>query len=190
MGSSPAMTKIFCANFFRLCETFFANISKGSTLHFFCLFCKRMDVEKLPKGPILHVSALCDLRETKKIWKKIQKNRNFFSIFPQTGTVEENTWHFEVLLLFLSLRYGADLGRSRLVNIWSRCYDTTEQLMVSNYHVHTKVTSVNGKSCYFPPEFHMRKENIWIKQVFFHKICQAPNLYSTSRVLPTEFNSH
>ena len=25
-------------------------------------------------------------------------------------------WHFEVLLLFLSLRYGADLGRSRLVN--------------------------------------------------------------------------
>ena len=24
-------------------------------------------------------------------------------------------WHFEVLLLFLSLRYGADLGRSRLV---------------------------------------------------------------------------
>ena len=47
--------------------------------------------------------------------KNFKKNRNFFSIFPQTGTVEENTWHFEVLLLFLSLRYGADLGRSRLV---------------------------------------------------------------------------
>ena len=29
--------------------------------------------------------------------------------------LKENTWHFEVLLLFLSLRYGADLGRSRLV---------------------------------------------------------------------------
>ena len=49
-----------------------------------------MDVKKLPKGPILHVSALCDLRETKKI-EKFQKNRIFFSIFPQTGTVEENT---------------------------------------------------------------------------------------------------
>ena len=42
----------------------------------------------------------------------------FFSIFPQTGTVEENTGHFEVLLLILSLRYGADLGRSRLVVDW------------------------------------------------------------------------
>ena len=47
--------------------------------------------------------------------KKFQKKSDFFSIFPQTGTVEENTRHFEVLLLFLSLRYGADLGRSRLV---------------------------------------------------------------------------
>ena len=32
-----------------------------------------------------------------------------------SGTVKENTGHFEVLLLFLSFRYGADLGRSRLV---------------------------------------------------------------------------
>ena len=31
------------------------------------------------------------------------------------GTLEKNTLNFEVLLLFLSLRYGADLGRSRLV---------------------------------------------------------------------------
>ena len=72
-----------------------------------------MDVKKLPKGPILHVSALCDLRETKKFFFNFNK-RIFFSIFPQTGTVEENTSHFEVLLLFLSLRYGAYLGRSRL----------------------------------------------------------------------------
>ena len=26
--------------------------------------------------------------------------------------------------------------------------------------------------------------------VFFYKICQAPNLYLTLRVLPIEFNSH
>ena len=47
--------------------------------------------------------------------KNFEKNSGFFKIFPHAGTVEENTWHFEVLLLFLSLRYGADLGRSRLV---------------------------------------------------------------------------
>ena len=58
-----------------------------------------MDVKKLPKSPILHVSALCDLRVTKKIFEKFQK----IGIFPQTGTSEEKTWHFEVLLLFLSL---------------------------------------------------------------------------------------
>ena len=79
--------KFFVQIFFRLCETFFANISKGSTLHFFVYFAKKMDVKKLPKGPILHVSALCDLRVTKKIFEKFQKNR----IFPQTGTVEEKT---------------------------------------------------------------------------------------------------
>ena len=53
-----------------------------------------------------------------KISKKMQKKFGFFKIFPHAGTVEENTWHFEVLLLFLSLRYGADLGRSRLVSFF------------------------------------------------------------------------
>ena len=47
--------------------------------------------------------------------KFLKKNFDFFQFFPQAGTVEENTWHIEVLLLFLSLRYGLDLGRSRLV---------------------------------------------------------------------------
>ena len=52
--------------------------------------------------------------------KKIRKKNNLKKIlklefFPQAGTVEENTSHIEVLLLFLSLTYGADLGRSRLV---------------------------------------------------------------------------
>ena len=40
-----------------------------------------------------------------------QNSENFSS---HSGTVEENTWYFEILLLFLSLRYGADLGCSRL----------------------------------------------------------------------------
>ena len=53
--------------------------------------------------------------DQKKFEKKI---RIFLQFFSQAGTVEENTWHFEVLLLFLSLRYGANLGRTRLVRFW------------------------------------------------------------------------
>ena len=50
---------------------------------------------KNPRGsPLLHFSTLCDLPETS------EKLGNFF---PHSGTVEENTRYFEVLLLFLSL---------------------------------------------------------------------------------------
>ena len=78
-----------------------------------------MDIQKLPKGPPFTLSAIYDLPETKKYFKKIKKKFQefFFQLFPDAGTVEENTLNFEVLLLFLSLRYGADLGRSRLVII-------------------------------------------------------------------------
>ena len=94
-GSSPAHDqKFFCAGFFRLGETFFANllnISKGSPLHFF-LFCRTMDVRKLPKAHLFNFSALCDLPETKKnSKKKFEKNGFFFNFFPHAGTVEENT---------------------------------------------------------------------------------------------------
>ena len=51
--------------------------------------------------------------------KKNLKNDFFFQFFPHAGTLEENTWYFEVLLRFLSLGYGADLGKSRLVFISS-----------------------------------------------------------------------
>ena len=105
--------KIFCAGFFGFVILFFRKFFyclQRVPLHFF-LFCKNMDGQKLPKAPLLHFSALCDLPET----KKISKIRIFFQFFPHAGTVEENTWHIEVLLLFLSLKYGADLGRSRLV---------------------------------------------------------------------------
>ena len=47
-----------------------------------------------------------------------RKLQNKFEKIPNSSTVEEDTWHFEVLLLFLSLRYGGDLGRSRLVNAY------------------------------------------------------------------------
>ena len=46
---------------------------KGPPFNFF-LFCKRMDVRKLPRAPLFHFSALCNLPETKKF-------RSFSSIF-------------------------------------------------------------------------------------------------------------
>ena len=106
------MTEKFLCRFFSALWDFFWKMfsmsPKGPPSYFF-LFCS-----KIPRGPLLQFSALCDLPETKKI-RKFHKSLIFFQFFPHAGTVEENTWHFEVLLLFLSLRYGTDLGRSRLV---------------------------------------------------------------------------
>ena len=50
------------------------------------------------------------LTEDQEIIQKIQK-----SFFPHAATVEENPLNFAVFLLFLSLRYSAELGRSRVV---------------------------------------------------------------------------
>ena len=48
--------------------------------------------------------------------EKNSKKIGFFSIFPSRGYCRRE--YFEVLLLFLILRYGADLGRSRLVSLY------------------------------------------------------------------------
>ena len=53
-----------------------------------------------------------------KCWK-IRKGPSFsapgVSTFGFFGSVKEKAWHFEVFLIFWSLRFGADLGRSLLV---------------------------------------------------------------------------
>ena len=66
-------------------------------------FCNNMDVQKVPKGPPFYIFG------TKR------HTGDFKKVFPHSGSVEENTCHFEVFLLFLSLRYGSDLGSSRFV---------------------------------------------------------------------------
>ena len=124
------MTKNFLCRFFGFVRLFFAkflNVSKGSPLIFF-LFCKTMDVQKLPRSPFYIFCHYATYRRPKKISKKFQKNWNFFQFFPQAATVEENTWHIGVLLQFLSLRYGADLGRSRLV-----CINATQRMTLLSY---------------------------------------------------------
>ena len=101
--------------FVRLFGNFFQCLQRVP-LQFFFYFAKEWMFKNSQRAPLLHFLALCDLPETKKNRQKFRKkNRIFFQFFPNAGAVEENTWHFEFLTLFLSLRYGADLGRSRLV---------------------------------------------------------------------------
>ena len=69
-------------------------------LQFFDIF-RQNGCWKIPKGPPFSFFGIVRL---------------FFSIyFHKRVPNSPILWHFEVLLLFLSLRYGADSGRSRLV---------------------------------------------------------------------------
>ena len=72
---------------------------------------------KNPKGSPFSFSALWDFSAPLGPFFWVC---NFFEYFFSknfrfSSTVKENTWHLEVFSLFLSLGYGADLGRSRLV---------------------------------------------------------------------------
>ena len=87
--------------FFRHCATFFRkffNVPKGSPLWVFWYFATECLLINPEGSPLLHFSALCDF-----FWKKI-----FFQKF--------QFFSKKSVLRFLSLRYGADFRRSRLVN--------------------------------------------------------------------------
>ena len=89
MGSSPALDQNFFVQIFFGFVRLFSQISPKGPPVIFLSILQKMDVQRLPECPLLHVSALCDLPETKKKSKK--KFGIFFPIFPQAGTVEENT---------------------------------------------------------------------------------------------------
>ena len=86
-------------DFFRNCATFrkFFNVPKGSPLWVFWYFATECLLINPEGSPLLHFSALCDF-----FWKK-----NFFQKF--------QFFSKKSVLRFLSLRYGADFRRSRLV---------------------------------------------------------------------------
>ena len=91
--------KRFPFQFFRRCETFSGKIfySKGPRLHFL-EFCDSIDVEKSQKVPLSVFFALRDFfRE--KISQRV----------PNSSILR----HFQILLLFLSLWYGAGSGLFR-----------------------------------------------------------------------------
>ena len=88
-------------DFFRHCATFFRkffNVPKGSPLWVFWYFATECLLINPEGSPLLHFSALCDF-----FWKK-----NFFQKF--------QFFSKKSVLRFLSLRYGADFRRSRLVS--------------------------------------------------------------------------
>ena len=105
----PKVQQVRPKVFFGTMRLFFENfriLSKGNPLHFLKFSACRKRWMSL-NGLFLSFSALCDLKIlfSKKIQKYFfWKKNNFFQIFP-----------IVVPWIFLSLRYGADLGRSRLV---------------------------------------------------------------------------
>ena len=100
VGSNPAHDqKIFYAGFFRLGETFFRNFLMSPKPPFiFFLFCKRIDVQKLPKATFYIFRHYATYRIPKKFktifeknFEKKFQNSDFFQFFPHAGTVEKNT---------------------------------------------------------------------------------------------------
>ena len=79
--------------FFRICETFFNFFSRKGPPSIFLMICARRD-EKCQSVPLARQSG---------------------PTFGFLGCFRREYFDTEVLLLFLSLRYGADMGRSRLV---------------------------------------------------------------------------
>ena len=75
----------------------FSNVPKGSPLWVFCYFATECVFINQKRSPLLHFSALCNIFPKENFFSKIS---SFF---------QKN------VLRFLSLRYSADLRRSRLV---------------------------------------------------------------------------
>ena len=108
---------VFCLVFFpALCDFFSKFFGFYQTVPP-CIFWSFRFVKTFnePEWPLFEFSALCDLKKTffeKKISKLISlKKNNIFQMFP-----------IVVPWIFFSLRYGADLGRSRLVLLYIKVY--------------------------------------------------------------------
>ena len=103
------------SSFFRHCETdFFRIFLIVPPINL--IFCNRMDVQKIPKRPPFTFFGTMRLTGN---FKKISKKIGFFSIFSfcflrafVVSSCRKIGFRFRV---FLSLRYGADLGCFRLV---------------------------------------------------------------------------
>ena len=95
----------------------------------FLLFCDRMDVRKSQRVPPFSFFRHCEIFFPKNFFHKRVPNSPIL-------------WHIEVLLLFLSLRYGADLGRSRLV--YSMFWILLFQITTYNTKINENLVSVQN----------------------------------------------
>ena len=105
------------SSFFRHCETDFFPKFFYCSSHQFLIFCNRMDAQKIPKRPPFYI--FWHYTFYRKLQKKISRKKSefFFPIFSflrafVVSSCRKSGFRFRV---FLSLRYGADLGRSRLL---------------------------------------------------------------------------
>ena len=127
-GSTFFDTMRLSSFFSELWDWFFSEIFYCSS-HQFWIFCNRMDVQKIPKRPPFYIFR--HYATYRKLRKKFEKKFGFFSIFSflrafVVSSCRKSGFRFRV---FLSLRYGADLGRSRLVfcKMPRFCHDHTYQ---------------------------------------------------------------
>ena len=102
--------------FSALWDWFFSDFFYCSS-HQSLIFCNRMDVQKIPKRPPF--TFFGTMRLTGNFKKIPKKNSEFCSQFLVFWELLLCPVVEKVDFVFLSLRYGADLGRSRLVIILS-----------------------------------------------------------------------
>ena len=104
--------------FSALCDSFPKKIPQRVPLSVFSALWDFFQIVFTPKGPPSIFQMICDRMDKKSqsvpFGASIRWNFWVFRVL-----YKRILWHFEVLLLFLSPRYGADLGRSRLVYLSS-----------------------------------------------------------------------
>ena len=144
--------------FFWHCEIFFRNFS-----HFkFLMFCDRMDVEKL-RNVDNFGSVPLSARQGLALAGPGAPLSSYFLPFRFSSSAN---LHLEVLLLFLSLGYGADLGRSRLVCL-PVCFQVPARLTILIYYVCYRTFSIFFRNF---ETFARRLPNVtFLREVFSYK---------------------
>ena len=139
-------------SFFRHCETFFGNFFHRSI--FWCF--ATMDVKKCERIPFLARQGPA-LAGTWRAISVVWVFREFDTLF--VSLILWVFWDFHVHLLFLSLRYGADLCRSRLVNFFSRPFSEIFEFLKNcpyDFHkiLHSHSTLKGAPACAKASQFY------------------------------------
>ena len=153
-------------SFFSALWDFFPKMKTFVFFNFF-MFCDRMDVEKPQRVPPFSFSALWDFSAPLgSVFWVCNFLEKFFSKNFDFRVLWKSTWHLEVFLLFLSLGYGADLGRSRLVSFYSYNFSILE-LNTSFFVILSRIICVGWRVryCYIFSLFISRFELSWQRLV-------------------------